>query len=179
MYEDSMPAERVYSRGLPHIPSVLSLLVLSCFFLSGVAGLIYEVLWVRMIDKVIGSAPFAVATVLSVFMGGLALGSYLAGRYIDRIVSKGKLLSLYGKVELAIGIYGLILPFFITAVKPVYSLTYNYLFKHFWPNAADWTLIWWCASFMDVPTNDTPPAGCPFCGSEGLLGILFLGLLYG
>jgi spermidine synthase len=54
-------------------------LILSCFFLSGVAGLIYEVLWVRLIDKVMGSAPFAVATVLSVFMGGLALGSYLAG----------------------------------------------------------------------------------------------------
>jgi hypothetical protein len=58
-----------------HKAPLLFTLILSCFFLSGVAGLIYEVLWVRMIDKVIGSAPFAVATVLSVFMGGLALGS--------------------------------------------------------------------------------------------------------
>ena len=46
-----------------------------CFFLSGAAGLVYELLWIRMIDKVIGSAPFAVATVLTIFMGGLALGS--------------------------------------------------------------------------------------------------------
>jgi predicted MFS family arabinose efflux permease len=66
----------------------ISLFVSCCFFLSGAAGLIYEVLWVRLIDKVIGSAPFAVATVLTVFMAGLALGSYLAGRTIDRFSSK-------------------------------------------------------------------------------------------
>jgi spermidine synthase len=46
-----------------------------CFFLSGAAGLVYEVIWVRLIDKVFGSAPFAVATVLSVFMAGLGVGS--------------------------------------------------------------------------------------------------------
>jgi spermidine synthase len=85
-----------------------------------------------MIDKVVGSAPFAVATVLSVFMGGLALGSWLAGKYIDRISSKRNLLSLYGKVEFAIGIYGLLLPFLIYVVKPVYILAYNALFLHFW-----------------------------------------------
>ena len=92
--------------------STFSLLVLFCFFFSGLAGLIYQILWLRMIDKVIGSAPFAVATVLSVFMGGLALGSWLAGKYIDRIASKRNLLSIYGKVELAIGIYGLALSLF-------------------------------------------------------------------
>jgi hypothetical protein len=32
--------------------------VAGCFFLSGAAGLVYEVIWVRLIDKVIGSAPF-------------------------------------------------------------------------------------------------------------------------
>jgi spermidine synthase len=113
------------------LPS-FSLLVLFCFFFSGIAGLIYQILWLRMIDKVIGSAPFAVATVLSVFMGGLALGSWLAGRYIDRISSRRNLLSLYGKVELAIGIYGLFLPLFIYMAKPVYVLAYNALFAHFW-----------------------------------------------
>ena len=73
-------------------PSTFSLMVLFCFFFSGIAGLIYEILWQRMIDKVVGSAPFAVATVLSVFMGGLALGSWLAGKHIDRISSRGGLL---------------------------------------------------------------------------------------
>jgi spermidine synthase len=113
-------------------PFPFSSLVLFCFFFSGTAGLIYEILWQRMIDKVVGSAPFAVATVLSVFMGGLALGSWLAGRYIDRISSRRNLLSLYGKVEIAIGIYGVMLPLFISLVKPAYILAYNYLFIHFW-----------------------------------------------
>jgi spermidine synthase len=111
--------------------STFSLLVLFCFFFSGIAGLVYQILWLRMIDKVIGSAPFAVATVLSVFMGGLALGSWLAGKYIDRIISRRNLLTLYGKVELAIGIYGLLFPFFIYMAKPIYVLAYNALFTHF------------------------------------------------
>jgi len=112
--------------------STFSLAVLFCFFFSGLASLIYQILWLRMIDKVVGSAPFAVATVLTVFMGGLALGSWLAGKYIDRITSRLNLLSLYGKVELAIGVYGLLLPFFIFIAKPIYVLAYNSLFLHFW-----------------------------------------------
>ncbi|MBN1627710.1 MAG: fused MFS/spermidine synthase [Deltaproteobacteria bacterium] len=111
--------------------SVFSLVVIFCFFFSGLAGLIYQILWLRMIDKVVGSAPFAVATVLSVFMGGLALGSWLAGRYIDRVSSRSNLISFYGKVEAAIGIYGLLLPFLVYLVKPVYMLAYNSLFTHF------------------------------------------------
>ena len=103
-----------------------------CFFFSGSAGLIYQVLWVRMIDKVIGSAPFAVATVLSIFMGGLALGSYLAGRYVDRLASSNVLLSLYGKLEVIVGAYALILPFLISAARPLYQTAYALLFRHFW-----------------------------------------------
>ena len=63
----------------------ISTLLLVCFLLSGLTGLIYEILWTRMIVKVIGSAPFAVSIILTVFMGGLGLGSYLASRVIDRI----------------------------------------------------------------------------------------------
>jgi hypothetical protein len=68
-----MPEKTLNKRLKPETPTQKASLfftsILSCFFLSGVAGLIYEILWVRMIDKVIGSAPFAIATVLSVFMG--------------------------------------------------------------------------------------------------------------
>ena len=120
--------KRVSRKGL----SASFLLILCCFFLSGGAGLIYEVLWVRMIDKVIGSAAFAVATVLSVFMGGLALGSYLAGRYIDRLTSRVAPLSLYGKLEVVIGVYALLLPFLITAATRLYSLAYDFLLPYFW-----------------------------------------------
>jgi spermidine synthase len=54
--------------------------VLICFFLSGATGLIYEILWTRMLVQVIGGAPFAVSTIRTVFMLGLGLGSYAASR---------------------------------------------------------------------------------------------------
>jgi spermidine synthase len=143
--------------------STISKVVIFCFFFSGLAGLIYQILWLRMIDKVIGSAPFAVATVLSVFMGGLALGSWLAGRYIDRISSRSNLLSLYGKVEFAIGIYGLLLPFFIRMAKPIYVLAYNSLFIHFWLYRI--FTFFGCSLLLVVPTTlmgVTLPVLCRF-----------------
>ena len=104
-----MHAER--SPGAPEgsvrqITMVLATLVLLCFYLSGLTGLIYEILWTRMIVKVIGSAPFAVSIILTVFMGGLGLGSFLASRTIDRIQAPNQLLRIYALLELVIGFYG-------------------------------------------------------------------------
>jgi predicted membrane-bound spermidine synthase len=58
-------------------------LVLACFFFSGLTGLIYEILWTRMIVKIIGGTPFAVSIILTVFMGGPGPGQ-LPGRPIHR-----------------------------------------------------------------------------------------------
>ncbi len=60
-------------------------LLLAAFFLSGASGLIYEILWVRMLTRYLGGTTPATSTVLCVFMGGLALGAYLAGLMVDRI----------------------------------------------------------------------------------------------
>ena len=51
-------------------------MVVICFFLSGLSGLIYEILWTRMIVKIIGGAPFAVSIVLAGFMGGVGFGGF-------------------------------------------------------------------------------------------------------
>jgi spermidine synthase len=109
-----------------------ALLIIVCFFLSGIAGLVYEVLWVRIFGKVIGSTPLAVASVLTVFMAGLALGSYIASRKVDRIRNRGDLLWLYGLLECGIGFYGLLLPLFVKFVNPLYVLLYGRLFDNFW-----------------------------------------------
>ena len=106
-------------------------LVLVCFFLSGLTGLIYEILWTRMIVKLIGGAPFAISIVLTVFMAGLGLGSYIAGRSIDRIRNPADLIKIYGILELIIGGYGLVLPLLIIAFKPLYAIVYNQLFNYF------------------------------------------------
>ena len=107
------------------------LLILVCFFLSGLTGLTYEILWMRMIVKIIGGAPFAVSIILTVFMGGLGLGSYLAGRFIDRIEDPEKLVRIYGVLELIIGAYGLVLPLLLSVARPLFAILYNHLFTHF------------------------------------------------
>ena len=53
--------------------------LLLLFTLSGISGLIYEVVWLRYLTLVFGVTVYAVSTVLTVFMGGLALGGFLAG----------------------------------------------------------------------------------------------------
>ena len=59
--------------------------ILLFLLLSGSCGLVYEILWMKMLTLVIGNTVFSITTVLTAFMGGLALGSFLAGRFIDKI----------------------------------------------------------------------------------------------
>ncbi|MBI2265813.1 MAG: hypothetical protein HYU64_11650 [Armatimonadetes bacterium] len=89
--------------------------VASCFFLSGLTGLVYQILWTRMLGLVFGHTVFAVGTVLAAFMGGLALGSFLAGKWADRPASLrtkwhcfSPHLRAYGILEGLIGLYCLL-----------------------------------------------------------------------
>lgn len=51
------------------------------FFLSGALGLLYEVVWLRLLVLFFGSTHFAVTAVLTAVMAGQALGALAAGRY--------------------------------------------------------------------------------------------------
>ena len=97
-------------------------LISFCFILSGATGLIYEVLWARMLGLVFGATTLAVSTVLAAFMGGLALGSALAGRLAPRI---RKPLSTYGLMEIGIAIYALLVPLLFRLVDQVYVLIWQ------------------------------------------------------
>ena len=70
------------------------------FFLSGSAGLIYEVTWARSLGLVFGASHLAVTTVLAVYMGGQALGSTIFGKLADR---SERPFRLYGLLELGVG----------------------------------------------------------------------------
>jgi len=94
-------------------------------------ALVYEVLWTRMITNVIGGAPFAVATVLTIFMGGIGAGSYLAGRIVDRQQSASALVRLYGWLEIVIAVFAFVVPLAVFVLKPVFGWIYQRLFDHF------------------------------------------------
>lgn len=76
--------------------------------LSGAAGLVYEVAWARMLGVFLGATAHAHAVVLSGFLGGLALGNWALGKFVDR--RPGRALLLYALLELVIGLYGLLSP---------------------------------------------------------------------
>src|SRR5215204_273361 len=104
--------------------STTILLIGICFVLSGATGLIYEVLWARMLGLVFGATTLAVSTVLAAFMGGLALGSALAGKLAQRIK---KPLSTYGLMEIGIAIYALLVPFLFRWIDHLYVLIWQQL----------------------------------------------------
>jgi len=83
------------------------LLISLCFTLSGAAGLIYEVLWMRMLGLVFGATTIAVSVVLAAFMGGLALGSAVGGKVAGRMARP---LRTYAWIEIMIGLYALAVP---------------------------------------------------------------------
>jgi len=81
--------------------------LLILFLCSGATALVYEVVWSKFLSQMLGSTIQAQTVVLAVFMGGLALGNKLAGRWSDSAASP---LKWYGYLELAIGLYAFFFP---------------------------------------------------------------------
>jgi spermidine synthase len=92
------------------------------FFLSGLSGLVYEVVWTRLLVLVMGNTVFSVTTVLCAFMGGLALGGFLGGRAADRLARP---LRTYAWLEAAIGALGLLVPLLVRGLAPVHAAVYG------------------------------------------------------
>jgi spermidine synthase len=111
------------------------------FVLSGISGIIYEVVWVRFFGLVFGNTVFASSTVLSVFMTGLALGSWLFGKLVDR---QKYALKLYVYLELGIGIFGMLVPLCIHGATPLYT----FIFRHFNPSFYQISLVRLLVSFL-------------------------------
>src|SRR5438128_3436768 len=87
------------------------------FFLSGATGLVYELLWVRLLYQAFGSTIQSVTTVVAAYMGGLGLGAWLLGRRVDRDPRPA---ALYGRLEIAIGLFGLVSPLVLALVHRGY-----------------------------------------------------------
>src|ERR1700752_1699757 len=92
-------------------------LLLLCFFLSGLAALIYETAWTREFAFVFGTSELAVVAVLAAYMGGLALGAALAARWAPRI---RRPVLAYGLLELGIALWAIALPYAIRSVNALY-----------------------------------------------------------
>src|SRR5829696_6277950 len=99
----------------PHRGLFPTLLLL--FFATGACGLVYQQLWVRLLSLVFGVTVYAVSTVLASFFAGLALGSFFAGRLVDRA---RRPLQWYGVAEILVGLAALGTMAALSAVERAY-----------------------------------------------------------
>ena len=124
-------------------------LVGGLFFFSGFAALVYQVVWMRHLSLFFGSDVYAAAITLSVFMGGLSLGSWLAEKFVDRLERP---LILYGGIEIGIGAYAFIFPSLLHAFAPALGAIYRSSFESA-PLAYQATRIGVVVAVLLVPTT--------------------------
>ena len=86
---------------------IILLKVEICFFLSGMAALLYQTAWMRQLSVVFGTSELAVATVLTAYMAGLAIGAAIAAKYVFRVTRP---LLTYGLLEAGIAISAILVP---------------------------------------------------------------------
>src|SRR4051794_19551003 len=77
----------------------------------------YEVVWSRQLVLVFGNTTQAVSTILTGFFGGMAIGSYVGGRFADRV---RRPLRLYAAIELVLVVVVLLTPITFRLLHEVY-----------------------------------------------------------
>jgi spermidine synthase len=92
-----------------------------------VSGLIYEVIWARQLTLVFGATAPAVTTVLTSFMLGMSLGSYVAGRWAWRRIQP---LRAYALIELGVGVYAVAFPLLLDGLNMVHVPLFRRLIGH-------------------------------------------------
>lgn len=121
---------------LKHLRSRSTLYLL--FTLSGFAGLIYESIWSHYLKLFLGHAAYAQTLVLAIFMGGMALGSWLCSRF-----SAGwkNLLLGYALTEAVIGVCALAFhPLFVAATDAAFDSILPALGSEFAAASFKWCL---------------------------------------
>lgn len=102
-------------------------LVLAIFFVSGASGLIYEVVWFRLLSLSFGVSVYAASAVLTAFMGGLALGSWVFGRITARLKQRenpaalaATLLRLFALLQIGVALFAFATPPLFAGLTDLY-----------------------------------------------------------
>ncbi len=138
------------------------ILFIVIFGLSGFSGLIYQSIWTHYLKLYLGHAAYAQVLVLSIFMGGMAVGAALAARYSHKLTN---LILFYGIAEGLIGVFGLI---FHQVFVGVQAVSYDSIFPALSSPAAVQTVKWSFAALLILPQSILLGATFPFL-SAGLL----------
>lgn len=135
--------------GGAHLSPAVFWIVAGFFLLSGLSSLIYQIIWTRLLVFVFGSTTFATSTVLAVFMGGLAIGSFVAGKKAD---SLKRPFYWYGILEAIIGVWALATPSLLAAALPIYKTLFQSLHEQ--------QLLFGLVRFLVASIVLLPPTAC-------------------
>ncbi|MCE2400970.1 fused MFS/spermidine synthase [Candidatus Poribacteria bacterium] len=118
-------------------------LVLWAIGISGFCALAYEVLWTRILVFFLGSTTYAFATMLAAFLFGIALGSIVLARWVDKIKQP---VTIFGIVQLGIGLFAIaLMPAFERLYGMTYALQSTFGSSRFWA-------FFSCFVVMSLPT---------------------------
>ncbi len=151
-------------------------IALTCFFLSGFTGLVYEICWIRKASLIFGTTIFALSTVVAVFFAGLAIGSYLFGKYTDKTSQP---LKVYAFLEIGLGCIILVNPAMFLLFNKFYGLLYPIIFQKF--ILLSFIRILFIAVILLPPTiliGGTLPLFCKQYVNDERKVLLSVGLLY-
>lgn len=90
--------------------------------ISGMTALFYEIIWIRPLSLVFGTTVYAVSTIIASFIFGLAIGSWIAGKYTSRIQNP---LRFFAFIQIGIGFYGILLLPTFSSLPPIYLELYR------------------------------------------------------
>ncbi len=159
--ENETASSRVSRRFLPFL--------MLLFFGSGCAALVYEIIWLQLLELVIGSSGISVGVLLGIYMGGMCLGSLLLPRLIPPKIHP---LRVYAFLELGIGLIGILVLFGMPLIADLYTGFY-------WHGVFARALV---AAFCLIPPTllmgATLPAVARFVESTRE-GVSWMGFFYG
>src|SRR5688572_7395351 len=89
-------------------------LIYVLIFLSGAAGLSYQVVWHKYLSILLGAQARATAIVLAIFLGGISAGYHVFGNWTR--TKRWNLLLVYALVEVGLGAWALLFPWLFRAV---------------------------------------------------------------
>ncbi len=129
-----------------HPDRLASLALWLAFFASGMAALVYEIVWTYLLGLVFGVTYLAIATVVAVFMGGMAVGALVAGRWVDRGLAP---LLVFLVAEAVLALAGFAMP----TLLPVVQAAFVGMVHATGPGVAGRTLIQFllCSSLLAIP----------------------------
>ncbi len=146
--------------------------VVLCFFVgSGMAALIYEIVWFQLLEFVIGSTATSLAVLLGTFMGGMCLGSLAFARIVPASLHP---LRVYAAMEFGIGLFAILILYFLPSAADLYSSIGSHGFTGMLFRA----LL--CVAFLLAPTvlmGATLPCAARWVESTPH-GVSWLGILY-